>query len=112
SFRLMENHKERTATYAASITRENVKSSGDTAENPPTTWRAGIIRNPALCMRSYIEDPLMPHTVESVLRNPTVRVEFEQAIAIGGVGECLAATKTKNWGAGSSVLPLEVGDWF
>jgi hypothetical protein len=65
------------------------------------------------CMRAYIKDQSLPqYTVESVLRNPTVRVEYEQAIAIGGIGECLAATASKNWGEGPSVLPLEVDDWF
>lgn len=63
-------------------------------------------------MQSYIDDPTSPHTVESVRRNPTVRVEYEQAIAIGGIGECLAATKTKNWGSGPSVMPLDMDDWF
>lgn len=64
------------------------------------------------CMRAYIDDPTMPYTVESVARCPTVRVEYEQAIAIGGIGECLAATKSKNWGAGPSVMPLQADDWF
>lgn len=64
------------------------------------------------CMRGYIEDPSTLHSVESVLRSPTVRVEYEQAIAIGGIGECLAATKTKKWGDGPWVLPLNVDDWF
>ena len=27
-------------------------------------------------------------------------LEYEQAIAIGGIGECLAATASKNWGDG------------
>jgi hypothetical protein len=65
------------------------------------------------CMQTYIADPNLPIlTVESVLRNPTVRVEYEQAIAFGGIGECLAATAGKNWGKGPSVLPLEPADWF
>src|ERR1051325_10595536 len=63
-------------------------------------------------MKCYIADPSVPHTVESVRRCPTVRVEFEQAIAIGGLGECLAATKSKNWGAGPQVMPLKEDDWF
>jgi hypothetical protein len=44
--------------------------------------------------------------------NPTVRVEFEQAIAIGGIGETLAATKSKHWGAGPWIMPLEPDDDF
>jgi hypothetical protein len=64
-------------------------------------------------MRAYLEDPSLPqYTVEGVLRGPTVRLEYEQAIAIGGIGECLAATANKNWGKGPQVLPLEVDDWF
>jgi hypothetical protein len=87
-----------------------VKSSGDTVENPPTKWRAGIIRDSALCMKEYINDPALPqYTAQGVLRCPTVRVEYEQAIAIGGIGECLAATKGKTWGDGPQVLPLEQG---
>jgi hypothetical protein len=31
---------------------------------------------------------------------------------IGGIGECLCATRSKNWGAGPHVLPLDLGDWF
>lgn len=65
------------------------------------------------CVRQYIDDPQLPqYSVESVLRNPIVRVEFEQAIAIGGIGECLDATASKKWGAGPHVLPLQVDDWF
>ncbi len=44
--------------------------------------------------------------------NPTVRVEFEQAIAIGGIGETLAATRSKHWGAGPWITPLEPEDDF
>jgi hypothetical protein len=63
-------------------------------------------------MQEYLADPSSMHTVESILRSPTVRVEYEQAIAIGGIGECLAATKNKNWGKGPWVMPLEPDDWF
>lgn len=72
---------------------------------------AACLRN--VCMRTYIEDPSLPqYTAESVLRSPTVRVEFEQAIAIGGIGECLAATANKTWGDGPQILPLGAEDWF
>lgn len=71
---------------------------------------AACLRN--RCMQGYLEDPTSMVTVESILRNPTVRIEYEQARAIGGVGECLAATKGKNWGKGPWVLPLEPEDWF
>ncbi len=63
-------------------------------------------------MQRYLADPSTLHTVESVLRNPTVRVEYEQAIAIGGMGECLSSTAKKNWGKGPWVMPLEAEDWF
>lgn len=65
------------------------------------------------CMRRYIEDPGLPMcTVDAVLRNPTVRVEYEQAIVIGCIGEALSASKGKSWGKGPSVLPLEKDDVF
>lgn len=43
---------------------------------------------------------------------PIVRVEFDQAIAIGGIGETLAATKHKHWGDGPWILPLQPDDKF
>jgi hypothetical protein len=64
-------------------------------------------------MQGYLENPaLSMHTLDSIRRNPTVRVEYEQAIAIGGIGECLAATRGKAWGKGPWVMPLESEDWF
>lgn len=71
---------------------------------------AACLRN--TCMQHYIADRLQPHTVESVHRSPTVRVEYEQAIAIGGIGECLAATAHKKWGDGPNILPLLPDDFF
>jgi hypothetical protein len=64
------------------------------------------------CMQEYLADPSTLHTLDTIFRNPTVRIEYEQAIAIGGLGECLAATESKAWGAGPSVLPLQPDDWF
>lgn len=65
------------------------------------------------CLRTYIDDPQRPaYTEESVRQHPIVRVEFEQAIAIGGIGETLAATRSKSWGDGPRVMPLEPDDWF
>ena len=46
------------------------------------------------------------------MKSPTVRVEYEQAFAIGSIGECLQATAKKSWGAGPWIMPLEVDDWF
>ncbi len=65
------------------------------------------------CMQRYIADPALPmHTAEAARRSPTVRVEYEQAIAIGGIGETLAATKSKHWGEGPFILPLDPQDEF
>lgn len=53
------------------------------------------------------------HLSEDAVRvNPTVRVEYEQAIAIGGIGETLDATKSKYWGDGPWIMPLEPDDQF
>jgi hypothetical protein len=50
---------------------------------------------------------------ESQIRqSPLVRVEFEQAIAIGGIGETLCATRGKHWGDGPWIMPLEPEDDF
>jgi len=37
-------------------------------------------------------------------------VEYEQAIAIGDIGSCLAATRSKRWGDGPYIMPLEPDD--
>jgi hypothetical protein len=50
------------------------------------------------------------YTEESERRSPTVRVEYEQAIAIGGIGECLQATQSKSWGKGPYIRPLGPDD--
>ena len=65
------------------------------------------------CVRSYIDDPALPmYTEASVRQSPTVRVEFEQALGIGGIGETLAATQSKSWGDGPWIMPLQPDDWF
>jgi hypothetical protein len=61
-------------------------------------------------VQEMIADPLLPYTVESVRRHPIVRVEFEHAFAVGGIGECLDATKNKHWGDGPRVMPLQPDD--
>lgn len=64
-------------------------------------------------MQQYIADDSLPcFTEESARRSPTVRVEYEQAIAIGDIGSTLAATKSKHWGDGPQILPLKPHDWF
>ena len=65
-----------------------------------------------ICMQGYLADSALPYSVEGVRASPTVRVEFEQAIAIGGIGETLEATRHKHWGAGPWIMPLEPEDWF
>lgn len=65
------------------------------------------------CVKEYIEDPELPQwTEENARRNPIVRVEFEQATAIGCIGECLQATKHKRWGEGPSIMPLNADDFL
>lgn len=64
------------------------------------------------CMLRYIADPSLPYTEESVRVSPTVRVEYDQAIAIGDLGSCLSATASKRWGDGPWVMPLEPDDEF
>lgn len=65
------------------------------------------------CVQEYIADPAWSEwTCESVRVSPTVRVEYEQAIAIGDLGSCLSATGSKRWGDGPWVLPLEPDDVF
>ena len=51
-------------------------------------------------------------TEDRLRRNPIVRVEYEQAYAIGGIGECLRATRNKHWGAGPWIMPLQPDDEF
>jgi hypothetical protein len=62
------------------------------------------------CIREFIDDPEMPYTEEGQRRAPTVRVECEEACAIGGIGECLHATRNKSWGDGPYVHPLAPDD--
>ncbi|MBA4020275.1 MAG: hypothetical protein C0483_24200 [Pirellula sp.] len=52
------------------------------------------------------------YTLEDCKRSPTVRVEFEQAIAFGGIGETLEATKNRHWGEGPWIMTLEEEDVF
>lgn len=62
------------------------------------------------CIQSFIADPKLPYTEEAERRSPTVRVEYEEAFAIGGIGECLQATRNKSWGDGPYVHPLRPND--
>jgi len=62
------------------------------------------------CIRSFIANPQLPYTEEGERRSPTVRVEYEEAFAIGDIGECLHATRNKHWGDGPYILPLRPDD--
>ena len=65
------------------------------------------------CVQKYAEDVELPlFTIEDLQTYPFVRIEYEQAIAIGGIGETLRATKSKHWGKGPQILPLQQEDWF
>ena len=64
------------------------------------------------CVQEYIAAGELGYSVEAIRHAPIVRIEFEQAIAIGGIGETLEATRSKHWGAGPKVAPLEPDDWF
>lgn len=67
------------------------------------------------CLQNHLVRTLLRdgHLNEEVVRiNRTVRVEYEQAIAIGGIGETLDATKNKHWGDGPWILPLLPDDEF
>lgn len=65
------------------------------------------------CVQAYLAAPAIPfYTEEALKASPIVRVEFEQAIAIGGIGETLDATRSKSWGDGPCILPLQTDDWF
>lgn len=65
------------------------------------------------CVQEYIANPAIPFFTEEAIRiSPIVRVEYEQAIAFGGIGETLDATRSKSWGDGPFILPLQPDDWF
>jgi hypothetical protein len=66
------------------------------------------LRNAAI--QAMIADPSLPYTEEYFRRCPAVRLEFEQAFAVGGIGECLDATKNKHWGDGPWIMPLDPED--
>jgi len=64
------------------------------------------------CIREVIADPTFPYSEADQRTNPTVRIEFEEAIAIAGVGEGLDATRHKHWGDGPYIHPLRPDDPF
>lgn len=62
------------------------------------------------CIQSFIADPQLPYTEEGERRSPTVRVDYDEAFAVCGIGEGLQATKNKHWGQGPRILPLRPDD--
>lgn len=50
--------------------------------------------------------------IDELQRSPIIRLDFDQAYAIGCLGEMMDATKSKSWGDGPYVLPLEPDDMF
>ena len=61
-------------------------------------------------IRSFIADPALPYTEQSERTNPTVRIDYDQAFAIAGIGEGIYATRNKTWGDGPFILPLQPDD--
>jgi len=62
-------------------------------------------------VQALIADPDLPHHTEASFRRyPTVRIDYAEAFAIAGIGEGLAVTKSKYWGDGPNILPLERDD--
>ena len=65
------------------------------------------------CVQQYLQDAsLNDYTVEKLQSDPVVRVEYEQAIAIGDIAGALSFTRNKHWGTGPQVMPLKPDDWF
>ena len=52
------------------------------------------------------------YRMDELQRSPIIRLDYDQAFAIGCLGETLDATKNKSWGDGPYVLPLEADDEF
>lgn len=51
------------------------------------------------------------YTVEGFRRDPVVRIDYDEAFAIATIGEGLTMTKSKAWGDGPRILPLEPDDY-
>lgn len=85
------------------------------AEIERTARIARVLVDAALAnhdIRAYLADLRPPRlwTIDNVRRNPTCRVEWQDAIVIGGIGESLAAARHKNWRDFIGVLPLQPDD--
>ena len=98
------------STSAHSI-REGDEAFRDRADKAACT--AKILVDAALenlDIKDYIADPNLQNTVEHERRNPTVRIDYDEAFAVCGIGEGLQATKNKHWGQGPRILPLRPED--
>jgi hypothetical protein len=79
----------------------------------PSRYQAAVQAALAnLDIQSYLSDPsrFRLWTVEGVDRHPTVRVVYEHAEIIGGLGESLAAARHKSFGQFLAVEPLRPND--
>ena len=67
------------------------------------------------CMANHLVRELIADgecSEEQMRRSPGCQREFEEAIAWGGIGETLYATRSKHWGDGPYILPIEPDDGF
>lgn len=83
-------------------------------ERAERTAEIGRILVDACFQNKQVQEQLAEGTLtERALKAcPIVRVDFEQAYAIGHPGETLHATRNKHWGDGPYILPLEPEDRF
>src|SRR2546426_5799304 len=63
-----------------------------------------------VCVQAMIANSALQHAEDEMRVNPPLRVEYEQAIAIGDLGSCLSSTRNKHWGDGPFVMPLQRDD--
>ena len=64
----------------------------------------------SVSVQQMIADGTLPQTAQAVRENPSLRVEYDQAIAIGDLGSGLGSTRNKHWGAGPRIMPLKPDD--
>lgn len=57
---------------------------------------------------AYLELKATGWSEREVFTNPPIRLVFEEASAIGGLGECIDATKFKSWGNVVGIEPVPV----
>ena len=65
-----------------------------------------------VCIQDLIAEPDISFFTEESFRNsPAVRIDYDEAYCIASIGEGLAATRSKAWGDGPRILPLEEFDY-